>query len=63
MYKRILGYYANDEPIYPTKTGCVYTAACIMCASCRVVIRTAGGPSHGSLCVACHEDKQHEEKT
>lgn len=51
----ILGYDKDDQPIYETKRGYIYTAACILCRDCRRIIRGMGGPEHGSTCVPCHE--------
>lgn len=54
----ILGYDKDDQPIYETKSGCVYTAACILCQECRKFIRGMGGPRYGSLCVTCRNIKK-----
>jgi hypothetical protein len=55
----ILGYDKAGQPIYETKRGFIYTAACILCSECKAVIRGMGGPKHGSICVPCHDARKH----
>jgi hypothetical protein len=60
MDEPILGYRINGEPIYETKKDYVYTAACVICRQCKAVIRSMGGPQHGSICIPCYEAKLKE---
>jgi len=63
MGEPILGHRNNGEPIYETKNGYVYTAACIVCCKCNALIRGMGGPQHGSFCVPCYEAKMKEKNS
>jgi hypothetical protein len=57
MSKQILGYDQNGRAIEPIGPGMLATAALVVCSKCQKVIRSAGGPSHGALCVE-HSNKR-----
>ena len=54
--EKILGYDKSGKPIHPPRRGYVYTQACVSCRECMEMISSVGGPMHGSICVACHDE-------
>lgn len=59
MNLTILGY-KDGQPIYPVQRGMIATCALVTCSQCRTVIRSAGGPMWGAICIKCHEGEHND---
>ena len=59
MKDEVIGYRrtskTNWDPIYPPKSGMIYTAAIMSCSDCGTTISASGGPGHNCVCPTCFD--------
>lgn len=53
--RRVIGYSADDKPIYEPPHGSIVTHAFIMCSVCHKPIYHCMGPQYGAQCLECYD--------